>query len=367
VTRDGGQKWTEVSAKLGLAGPRWIASVEPSRYVDGRAYVALDGHRSNDDEPYIYVTEDFGETWKSLRGNLPWGSTRVCREDIHNANMIYTGTEFGIYVSANRGVSWTKLNSNLPTVAIHEIAQHPTNGEMVVATHGRSLWVVDVTPLRQFTNETLKAAAHLYEPNTAVRWRVEAGRENWFNESDRRFAGANPVRSAQIYYSLCEKAKTASLKIMDHTGKVLAELPTSTETGLHLAAWNLSQGRTRGPGRGMSSAGGRGTRRSGGPPDVGQRGAGPERRAEAPGERPSQPGESSGTPPSPEEPAESSGPPMVRGPISIVPAGDYRIVLDVDGKELVQWLRVENDPVHPGAGMVVQEIAQPEEDEDEDP
>ena len=176
VTRDGGAQWTNLADKVGLPGPRWVASIEPSRYVEGRAYVAFDAHRSNDDEPYVYVTEDFGQTWKSIRANLPRGSSRVCREDIQNQNILYVGTEFAAYVSANRGASWTKLNSNLPTVAVHEFAQHPTAGEIVVATHGRSLWVLDVTALRQMTPEVLKAKAHLYGPNTVVKWQMEPGR-----------------------------------------------------------------------------------------------------------------------------------------------------------------------------------------------
>src|SRR5207249_11400622 len=141
----GGAKWTGLRARVSLPGPRWVAGIEPSRYVEGRAYVAFDAHRSDDDEPYVYVTEDFGATWKPICANLPVGSTRVCREDIHNQNILYIGTEFGAWVSVNRGGSWTKMNNNLPTVAVHEFAQHPTTGEVVAATHGRSLGLLDVT------------------------------------------------------------------------------------------------------------------------------------------------------------------------------------------------------------------------------
>ena len=129
--RDGGGKWTSAIDKVGLPGPRWVASIEASRFVDGRAYVVFDAHRSNDDEPYVYVTEDFGQTWKSLRANLPTGSTRVLREDVHNPNLLYLGTEFAVWVSVDRGQKWEKLNNNLPTVAVHEIAAHPTAGEIV--------------------------------------------------------------------------------------------------------------------------------------------------------------------------------------------------------------------------------------------
>ncbi len=137
VTRDGGAKWTNVTAKVGLPGFRWVASIEASRYVEGRAYVAFDGHRSDDDAPYVYVTEDFGETWKPLKANLPTGSSRVLREDIEKENLLYLGTEFAAWASLDRGQTWVKINSNLPTVAVHEFAQPTGVDEIVAATFGR--------------------------------------------------------------------------------------------------------------------------------------------------------------------------------------------------------------------------------------
>jgi hypothetical protein len=362
VTRDGGAKWTEVSAKVGLAGPRWVSSIEPSRTVEGRAYVAFDGHRSNDDEPYLYVTEDYGQTWRSLRGNLPWGSTRVCREDIRNPEMLYMGTEFAVWVSANRGASWTKFNNNLPTVAVHEFAQHPLTGEIVAATHGRSLWVLDVTPLRQMTAAALKTKVNLFDPSTVVRWRAEPGREFWFNESDRRFTGQNPPRGAQFFYSLKDKAKEVSLKIMDHTGKVVGTPAASPDPGLHLVTWNLSAG-------GQRPGGSRGP--GGNPPGstsgrAGGRGPG----ASAPtGSGPARPPSPAGGAP-PEEPtasAESSETPAMGlrgGGPNLVSPGLYRVVLTVDGQEHVKWLKVEADPAHPAAVITVQDIGEPQEEKD---
>jgi photosystem II stability/assembly factor-like uncharacterized protein len=367
VTRNGGSTWTEVSAKVGLPGPRWVSSIEPSRAVDGRAYVAFDGHRSNDDEPYLYVTEDFGQTWKSIRGNLPWGSTRVCREDVKNPEMLYAGTEFAAWVSANRGASWTKLNNNLPTVAVHEFAQHPLTGEIVAATHGRSLWVLDVTPLRQMTAEALKAKVSLFEPTTVVRWRAEPGREFWFNESDRRFTGQNPPRGAQLFYSLKEKAKEVSLKVMDHTGKVVGTPNASSEPGLHLVTWNLSPARqrpsgARGPG-GEGNAPGAGQGRGG---RLGTAGA------PAPGQSPSgSPRPAGGAPPEEPTTAPASEAPAMgirESGSNLVGPGLYRVVLTVDGKEYVKWLKVEADPTHPTAVITVQDIGQGQPvDEDQDP
>lgn len=118
----------------------------------------------------------------------------MIREDIENPNILYLGTEFGAWVSIDRGRSWTRLNSNLPTVAVHEIAIHPAGGQIVAATHGRSLWILDVTPLRQMTAETVSARAHLYKPNTAIYWRLELRRGG----GARDFAGQNPPSGAHI-------------------------------------------------------------------------------------------------------------------------------------------------------------------------
>jgi photosystem II stability/assembly factor-like uncharacterized protein len=248
VTRNGGKEWSNITKNVGLPGLRWVASIEPSRFEEGRAYVVFDGHRSDDNEPYVYVTEDYGKTWTSLRGNLPWGSTRVLREDIDNPDLLYLGTEFGAWCSLDRGQTWKSLNTNLPTVAVHEFAIHPTAGEIVAATHGRSLWILDVTALRQLTPQALKADARLYQPATAVREHMEPSR----GQTNRRFAGENPPQGAVIWYSLGKKASKASLKVVDIEGQLVRELKAETQPGLHKIVWNLAHARPR-PSRNRSA------------------------------------------------------------------------------------------------------------------
>jgi photosystem II stability/assembly factor-like uncharacterized protein len=317
ITRDSGNHWLNLSDRFNLPGPRWVSSIEPSRFEEGRAYLVFDAHRSDDDEPYVFVTEDYGQTWKSLRANLPTGSTHVLREDVQNPNLLYLGTEFGIWVSLDRGGHWSKLNNNLPTVAVHEIAVHPTAGEIVAATHGRSLWVLDVTPLRQMTPEVLHAKANLYRPSAAVRWRNEPSRGSVYGMGARRFTGQNPPRGAQIYYSLRQKADKVVLKVVDINGKTVRDFGVRNEPGLHRLDWDLNANpRTQGPG-----AGGRG-----GPGRGGQRGGGG------------------------------------RGQGGLAVAnGVYRVVLSVDGTEFSQPLSIEADPT--GAAVL---IAPRDEDEDDD-
>ena len=302
VTRDGGTKWTNLTDKMIekkiIPGPRWVATIEPSRYKEGRCYVVLDAHRSDDDEPYVFQTDDFGETWQSLRGNLPSGSTRCLREDIKNEDVLYLGTEFAVYASLDRGKVWTKINNNLPTVAVHELAQHPTAGELVAATHGRSVWILDVTPLRQMKPNTSKEDAKLFEPVTAVRWRTEPNRGSVYGIGSRVFEGENPPWGPQLYYSLAKKAeKSVSLKIVDFTGQTAATLKPKNEPGLHRISWDLSR----------SSNPLFGPRRGGG----------------------------------------------------WAAPGMYRVVLTVDGKEYTQNLRVEADPVLATTLLAADEDGQP--------
>ncbi|MGD8451973.1 MAG: PDZ domain-containing protein [Phycisphaerae bacterium] len=233
-----------------LPGPRFISAVEPSRFEPGRVYLTLDAHRSNDDELYVFVSEDHGQTWRSLRANLPTaaGSTRVIREDLYNPDLLYLGTEFGAWVSIDRGGSWTRLRGNLPTVAVHEFAIHPTAGEIVIATHGRSLWALDVTALRQMTPDVVRQPAFLYEPNHAIYWREDLPRGAG---TARYFYGENPPAGAQVYYSLTEKPDRIHLKITDLAGEVLCELPAPAEPGLHCVPWDLRRAPAegeRGPG-----------------------------------------------------------------------------------------------------------------------
>jgi photosystem II stability/assembly factor-like uncharacterized protein len=317
VTRDGGVKWVNIADKVGLPGPRWVATIEPSRFVEGRCYVTFDAHRSDDDEPYVYVTEDFGQNWQSLRANLPTGSSRVLREDVLNPNLLYVGTEFAIWASVNRGASWAKLNNNLPTVAVHEIAVHPTAGEIVAATHGRSLWVLDVKPLRQMNAGVFKAKATLFEPQAATRWRQEPGRGSPFGSGSRRFVGQNPPPGARFYYALAQEAQEVNVKVFDINGKILRNVKGRKDAGLHRATWDLSRPAAK------PKAGGK--RPAGDPP-------------------PGRPGTLGGFTPRP-----------------AVPPGDYRVVLTVDGQEYARTFRVEADPNVPQRPAVMDDDEEADE------
>jgi photosystem II stability/assembly factor-like uncharacterized protein len=309
VSRDGGAKWTNISEKVKLPGPLWVATIEPSHHADGRCYVCFDAHRSNDDDPYVFVTEDYGETWTSVRANLPRGSSRVLREDPESADLLFVGTEFSVWASFDRGKSWAKINNNLPTVAVHELAIHPTAGEMVAATHGRSLWVVDVNLLRQLKPYAFTAKSHLFTPAPAITWRSEPGRLSIYGHGSRRYFGENPTPGAQIYYSLTKKAEKGSLRVVDYAGQTVRELEFKKEPGLHRVTWNLARAGAGGGMKGGKGGGGFGGGFGGGMGGKGKFAGG------------------------------FGGPPVT--------PGTYRVVLNVDGEEVLVPIRVEADPVSP--------------------
>ncbi|MBL8896536.1 MAG: PDZ domain-containing protein [Planctomycetes bacterium] len=240
MTKNGGTEWVDVGANLPeLPGPRWVSSIECSRAKDGRAYLTLDGHRSDDLALYVYVTEDFGKKWKRLAKDLPDRCARVIREDRENPNVLYLGTEYGSWASADRGASWVSIKGDMPTVPVHELAQHPLSGELVAATHGRSLWIVDITPIRQAAKKTLEAKAQLFTPAPAVLWARTYGRRL---SGDATFHGENPSRGALLSYALAEAVEKAELEIRDLSGAKLRSYKLDKDdraAGLHRRTWDL--------------------------------------------------------------------------------------------------------------------------------
>lgn len=218
--------------------PMWVSEIVASRHRAARAFVAFDGHRSDDDRPWIVMTDDYGRTWKSLRGNLPdaAGSVRTIAEDRERADVLYLGCEFGAWFSVDRGETWTKFGGRFPTVAVHAFAQH-AGGDLVVGTHGRSLWVVDATPIRQWSRKAVTADATLYTPRETVIWRTRPTR----GKTNRRFVGANPRPGVPIFFSLGKKAESVKVAVETLDGKRIFETDGKKDAGMHRVYWDLRE------------------------------------------------------------------------------------------------------------------------------
>jgi photosystem II stability/assembly factor-like uncharacterized protein len=207
LTRDGGRTWTNVRAAIpapgrparggtrpaaGVPEGTWVSRVAASNFAPGTAYVSFDGHRKDDFRPYIFKTTDFGQTWTDVTANLPADEpVYVVTEDTKNPNLLFAGTEFGAYATVDGGRSWHRINNNLPTVAVHDLIIHPRDGDLIAATHGRSIWILDdISPLQQLNEAVLAADVHLFTNRVGTKWR---GVSRGATRGHMLFMGRNPL------------------------------------------------------------------------------------------------------------------------------------------------------------------------------
>ena len=153
VTRDDGATWTKINKGL---PNRWVSRVVASKYDEGTAFVSLTGYREDDFEAYLYLSTDFGETWKSIVNNMPSESINVIREDPTDQDILYVGTELGAYCSIDKGKTWHSLCKTLPTCAVHDLALHAGTGDLVAGTHGRSVFVLHAKEIQKIKQEVAK-------------------------------------------------------------------------------------------------------------------------------------------------------------------------------------------------------------------
>ena len=245
VTRDGGTTWTRVGTQ-GMPGlpqaDMWVSRVEASHHTRGVAFATVDGHRMAKYTPWIYKTTDYGKSWTSIRANLPDGHPLyTVKEDLKNANLLFTGSEFAVFYSINGGTSWQRMNNNLPTVAIHDVVIHPRDGDLVAATHGRGIWVMDdITPLQQLTPQVQQAEAHLFQSRPAIQWLSIQPQHQGGNLA---FTGQNPTRNAIINYYVSDKVTgNVEFTITDvgGTGTCTASFPA--RAGINRVEWAMRWG-----------------------------------------------------------------------------------------------------------------------------
>jgi len=264
VSRDGGMTFTEVGKNLpGLPANHqyWISRVDASHFDQGTAYVSVDGHRSDDLKPYVFVTHDFGKTFQSVTGNLPpYGNVQVIREDPKNKDLLYVGTEFGLFVSLDDGKAWQKFMNNYPTVRTDDILVHPRDNDLIVATHGRSVWIADdITPLQQLSPAVRESDVTLFDIRPATAW-LNDQQNNQQVGGQKNFIGENAPRGAAInYYLRSPVSGDVKVSIADVSGRVIRTLDGPKTAGLNRVMWNLAPAPVAGQAAGgFGGGGGRG-------------------------------------------------------------------------------------------------------------
>jgi photosystem II stability/assembly factor-like uncharacterized protein len=241
VTQDGGKTWTNVVANIaGLPKNTWAYHVEASTFGKGNAYVVFTGYTTGDQNTYVYKTTDFGATWKSIVTSDIVGFARNIQEDYVNENLLFLGTEFGLYITINGGTSWYKFTNNFPSVNVHFIELHKKTNDLVVATHGRGIIILDdISPLRQLTDETMNKELHFF--TTKPTFIAEA---NGFGgaSTETQFVGQNPSSAARIIYHLRRRHTLGkmSLEIQDQQGNKITELGPGKSKGINVVEWNYN-------------------------------------------------------------------------------------------------------------------------------
>ncbi len=243
VTRDGGKTWTNVAGNIpGLPRSAWVSSVEAGHFDAGTVYVTVDLHTFGDMRAYAYRSTDFGATWSALvpSDSPVRGYAHVVKEDLVNRDLLFLGTEFGLWVSLDDGRQWAHYKGgDLPAVAVRDLAIHPRDHDLVIATHGRGIWIIDdITSLRALTPEML-AQNVVFMPARPTVERVSAN-GGWVN-GDAAFVGPNPSGDAVITYYLKKRHIFGDMRIevFDQDGRLQGTVPTSKRRGLSRVTWSM--------------------------------------------------------------------------------------------------------------------------------
>lgn len=252
VTRDGGKTWTNVTANIkGVGGSPALAPivswVEASRYDEATAFATFDAHMAGDGKTHVYKTTDLGKTWQPLDTETSGvrGYAHVIKEDIADPKLLFLGTEFGLWVSNDGGMRWAQYTgSGFPDVAVRDIAIHPRTHDLVLATHGRGIWIIDnISPWRSLTPELMARDAEFLPVTPAVQYiRANGG----WNEGDNAFSGAGRPEDAAIPYYQRSRHIFGDLKleIFDEQGRLVDTVASSKHRGVNRATWSM---RTKAP------------------------------------------------------------------------------------------------------------------------
>ena len=240
VTRDGGKTWTNVVANVpGLPKRTWVSGVDASNADENTAYATFDGHRTGDMKPYVYKTADGGKTWTPLATADVKGFAQVIREDLVNPRLLFLGTESGLFISVDGGMNWAQMKENFPPVAVDDIAIHRRDGDVILATHGRGIYIIDdITPLRALTAEILDQDV-AFLPSRPSPLTIASAQQRF--EGDSNFTAGGLGESASITYYLKKRhiVGDSRVEIYDSAGKLISTLPAGKRRGINRVEWPM--------------------------------------------------------------------------------------------------------------------------------
>jgi photosystem II stability/assembly factor-like uncharacterized protein len=226
VTKNGGGNWENISA--GLPQDKWVSSVSPSSHDEATVYISLNGYRDDDFRTYLFVSSDYGKTWKSVKGNLPESVANVIIQDPVNADLLYCGLDNGTYVSLDKGATWHFFNAML-NVASYDMLVHPRDNDLVVGTHGRSVFVANVKPLQSLRNVNKAIMAFNAE---GVRFSEQWGKKRY------PWAAANEPKINVLYY-VGKTGGDVRVEIYDEKNALVRKTTTSGAQGFKTFTWDV--------------------------------------------------------------------------------------------------------------------------------
>ena len=269
VSRDGGKTWSNVASHMpGVPKGGYVSRIETSHKEEGTVYVTFDNHRSGDFAIYIYASKNHGDSWTKITNGIPVaaGTVHVIREDPANPNLLFAGTEFGLFVTFNRGQNWERLKNGLPTVPVFDLQIHPRDHDLILATHGRSIWIMDnITALEELAGNdaVLTTDLHLFTPKPGVEWKM-ANYRGFLGTG--LFFAANPQAGVVLDY-FAKTAGPVRVTVKDKAGNDIRQLTGRAEANaVNRIAWDMRSDAPIRPAAGQTAAGGggRGGRGGGG-------------------------------------------------------------------------------------------------------
>jgi hypothetical protein len=229
MTRNAGASWELVTANL--PHDRWVSSIHPSKHEEGTVFATLTGYRYDDFKAYLYKSTDYGKTWVSIKNNLPDECMNIVVQDPVNPELLYVGSDQGTYISLNGGTQWQLVN-NIPNVANYDMLVHPRDNELVIGTHGRSIYVMDVKPLQALTNGRFDKGITAFDP-TPVKYS-----QNWGKQTQAYIPLKMPDMEL-LYYNSHGSDKPVTIEIINNNNEVIKKLSGSGNAGFQSVTWNL--------------------------------------------------------------------------------------------------------------------------------
>ncbi len=297
MTRDGGTNWNDFTDKLTKLGARvdgYVTRVQASAHVAGRAYVSKSGYKFDDFKAYLYRTDDYGATWKSISAGLPEKPINVIFEDQKNPDLLFVGDDTGVFVTLDRGDHWVKMNNNMPNIPVFDIQVQPRDRDLILGSYGRDFWITNISALEQLSPTVLGEDVHLFDTDPAVQRVTWCFGANDYFFGQRTATTPNKPSAMEIHYYLRDTPADAVVTIADADGKQMARLESKGQPGINTVAWDMNKPVT-----------GNGRRRGGG--------------------------------------CTANGPGPGPAPVVdlLAPLGEYSITLDVAGKHFTQKARIK--------------------------